>query len=189
MLLEVSMTMVLVAQLWCIEPASDISNGNDDSGGGGGGAPSFTGEEGDGGDGGGPLGIIDLLVVGECSFSALVVYLAAPPLTCVLPALLGLVAVASGSSRGLRTYAAWNGFSIWTTLVGLIVVIFNLQQLGASTLILPFVLLFIKFVVSQLVPLQLVAIESARPVRGWRGLFEVRSGPAEKARREAAMRL
>jgi hypothetical protein len=171
MLLEVSLTIVLIAQLWCIEPAADIGDVDAEGSGGGGGGGS------------GAFGPGNLLVVGECSFFALVVYLAAPPLTCLLPSLLGLFAVSLGSARGLRMYAAWNGFSIWSTLVAVTVVLANLTQLGADTLTIPFLLLGIKIFAAQLVPVQLVAIEGARPVRGWRGLFEVRTGPIERARK------
>ncbi len=178
LLVEVSLTIVCVAVLWCIEPRSDIAtaviipldleNGLNN----GLNSTSSLGAD-----------IPDILVIGECSYTALLIYLAAPPLTCILPPLLGLVALATQSSRSFRMYAEWNGFSIWSTLVALVVLGINIQQVGPSALLIPFGLLGAKLLSAQLVPLQLATVEAARPVRGWRGLFEVRTGPAEKARR------
>lgn len=169
LMFEVSLTIMCVAVLWCIEPSSDI------------GGPAL--KEGDTAAAYAYGGVPDILVIGECSYTALLIYLAAPPLTCILPSLLGLVALATQSSRELRVYAEWNGYSIWSTLVALTVLVINVQQVGASTLSIPFGLLAAKLLSAQLVPVQLASLETARPVRGWRGLFEVRTGPIERARK------
>jgi hypothetical protein len=91
-----------------------------------------------------------------------------------LSPLSGLAAIARGSSRALRTYALWNVVSLITALIALILVVLNLHQLGLQTIIEPSLLLVVKILASQLVPIQLSAIECARPVRGWRGLYEIR---------------
>jgi hypothetical protein len=172
MLVEISLTMVIVAQLFCVPPDSDISGAGSRGGAGSasqsGGAPALS----------------SLFVVGECSFASLVLFLALPPLAGLLSPLLGLLAVAGGSSRALRTYAAWNHLSgAATCAVALALIVADARQLGQQSAVEPCVLLLAKVLAAQCVPVQLATLEAARPVRGWRGLHEVRTGPLEKGRR------
>jgi hypothetical protein len=172
MLVEISLTMVIVAQLFCVPPDSDISGAGSRGGAGSasqsGGAPALS----------------SLFVVGECSFASLVLFLALPPLAGLLSPLLGLLAVAGGSSRALRTYAAWNHLSgAAICAVALALIAADARQLGLQSAVEPCVLLLAKVLAAQCVPVQLATLEAARPVRGWRGLHEVRTGPLEKGRR------
>jgi hypothetical protein len=156
LLTELALTVVIVAQISCIQPASDISS------------PSST-----------QVANLEttqksFLVIGDCSFVEVSIYLLLPPLTCLLSPLAGLAAIARGSSRALRTYSLWNVVSLLTALIALILVVLNIRQLGVLSIIEPCLLLVIKVFAAQLVPVQLSSIECTRPVRGWQGLFEVR---------------
>ena len=174
MLVEISLTMVIVAQLFCVPPDSDISGAGGAGSRGAGGASQS----------GGAPALSSLFVVGECSFASLVLFLALPPLAGLLSPLLGLLAVAGGSSRALRTYAAWNHLSgAATCAVALALIVADARQLGQQSAVEPCVLLLAKVLAAQCVPVQLATLEAARPVRGWRGLHEVRTGPLEKGRR------
>ena len=62
----------------------------------------------------------------------------------------------------------------------------NAGVLGSPLSALPVVLLLLRLACAQLVPVQLAVIEGLRPILGWRGLYEVRSGPVERARGAAA---
>ena len=110
----------------------------------------------------------------------LVLWAAFPPGAFVLPALLGLGAVAVQSSRALRLYALWNAVSLWSGGVAAALVVAYVRVLGWRTVLFPLVLMCLKTAAAQCVGVQLYEIESARPIRGWRGLFEVRTGPAER---------
>jgi hypothetical protein len=137
----------------------------------------------DSGGGGGASGGGSFALPEQCSFFALLLYLLLPPLACVLPPLAGLVALALQSPRAMRLYAIWNGASLWCTSVALAVIIAYLQLLGWDALFIPFGLLAAKLLSAQLVPIELAVLESARPIRGWRGLYEVRTGPIERMQR------
>ena len=67
--------------------------------------------------------------------------------------------------------------------VALALIVADARQLGLQSAVEPFCLLLVKVLAAQCVPVQLAALEAARPVSGWRGLFEVRSGSREKGRR------
>lgn len=160
LLTELALTVVIVAQISCIQPASDISNPSSNT--------QLANNAG--------LEAIPktVLVFGDCSFVEVTIYLLLPPLTCLLSPLAGLAAIARGSSRALRSYALWNVLSLVTAIIALSLVVLNVHQLGLLSIVEPCLLLVVKVVAAQLVPIQLSSIECARPVRGWRGLFEVR---------------
>jgi len=167
LLIDVALSIIMVAQLTCVEGSADV--------------------------GGGPGTLLPevpssaaLFVVGECSYFAVTLYLAVPPLAALLAPLAGLFAVAAQSATALRAYAAWNASSLLTSVVGLALVSLNLEALGPPVLFAPLGLIVLKLAAAQLLPSELTALECYRPVRGWRGLYEVRAGPYERAVRAQA---
>lgn len=154
MLAEVAVTIVLVSELWCVEPLPTSSSSSSV--------------------------LITHFSDQECNMGPLVVWAALPPGACILPTLLGLGAVAVQSSRALRLYSLWNAFSLWNVGVAAALVLVFLPVLGLYVLSLPLLLFILKTASAQCVGVQLYEIESSRPIRGWRGLFEVRTGPVER---------
>ena len=114
-----------------------------------------------------------------CNHLPLALFAVLPPGAFLLPSLLGQVALAAQSSRGLRLYAAWNGASLWALLAAAAVIIAYRAALGIELLAYPAALLAAKVLAAQCVPAELAEIERFRPIRGWRGLFEVRTGAVE----------
>ena len=146
MLVEISLTMAVVAQLFCVPPDGDISGGSDHGGGGRGGGGGAAQP-------GGAPAISSLFVVGECSFASLVLYFALPPLAGLLSPLLGLLAVAGGSSRALRTYASWNYLSgCASCAVALALIVADARQLGMQSAAEPFMLLLVKVLAAREYP-------------------------------------
>lgn len=164
MLSELALTFILVSELWCIEPVAEAGGRTRQL------LASVTDE------------------ASSCTYAPIAVYLAAPPGACVLPALLGLAAVAAQSARGLRIYASWNGASLWSTSVALVLVVYHVRVLGKHMVAIPFGLMLAKLLSAQCIPTQLAEIETARVIRGWRGLFEVRNGPVERTYKELKAR-
>ena len=167
-LLDLTLTVGMVSELFCVEPAADVvvSSMN-----------SFR-------------RLVALpqqvlrasnLITDKCNYVPVALYVSLPPLGLALPQLYGLVAVAMQNPKALRRYVVWNSTSIVSCIVAFILVAVNINVLNAQLLILPLGLLACKVVAAQCVPIQLSVSEASRPVRGWRGLFEVRTGPAEFA--------
>ncbi len=125
-----------------------------------------------------PLSAIGLSVT--CTYVPIGIYVAAPPAAFIAPPLLGMFALASQSARGLRIYAVWNGSGLWSAAVAIVLVSLNFEVLGLLAFVTPFALAALKLIAAQLVPIELAEIETQRPIRGWRGLFEVRNGPVER---------
>ena len=156
---EITVALLLVSELLCVESSTrqvDSING------------------------GGPT--LSATATGTCNYVPVSLLVFLPPLSILVPPILGLAAVVLQSSRALRLYAAWNVASLLTPLLGLGLIVAYRTVLARSLFALPLLLLVLKLTSAQCVPLQLVEMESARPVRGWRGLFEVRSGPSERIR-------
>jgi hypothetical protein len=161
LLFDLAVTLVLVSELWCVESATvDVVGGG---GGGGGGGASFVPG------------------AARCNHLPLALYAALPPAAFLLPTLLGQLALAAQSSRGLRLYAAWNGAALWSVAVAAAVIAAYRAALGIELLVYPASLLAAKLLAAQCVPYELAEIERFRAIRGWRGLFEVRTGAAEAA--------
>jgi len=179
LLAELALTFVLASELWCVEPAAEAGGSQSLLGLLGGGGPPVPPPPVDDDDGAMPTEV-------TCDYVPVALYLAFPPGASILPPLFCLGALASQSARGLRLYAAWNGASIWSTAVALALVAVNVRVLGLPLLAYPVGLLCLKVLSAQCVPPQLAHIESARPIRGWRGLFEVRNGPVERTHRVTA---
>jgi hypothetical protein len=162
MLVELSVAMAIIAQLFCIQPEAEVSAQVVAAAR----APAPAAER--------ALWLArsasSFLVVGDCSVLSLSAYLLLPPLACVLAPLLGIAAVALGSSRGLRIYAGWNQASLASVAVALALLVANARQVGAQSAVEPCVVLAAKLLSAQLVPVQLAVVEAARPLRGWRGL-------------------
>ena len=178
LLTDIAITFVLASDLWCIEPLSGT---------GGGFVPALNDAAVDAaqqrgrasGEQGGALSA-ELFIPSTCTYVPFVLYLSLPPGAFILPSLLGMAAVASQSARGLRLYGAWNGASVWSAAVALVITSIYMQVLGVETLILPYCLIALKLFCAQCVPIELAEIETSRPIRGWRGLFEVRNGPTAR---------
>jgi hypothetical protein len=150
--LDIALTLiVLLPGIFCIEPSFQV-----------GGASVTSGSR-------------------SCNHVPFVLYTLLPPGAFLLPALLGLGALAMQSARGLQLYASSNGSSITSSLIALIISVFYAPSLGSSLTAIPALLLLLKLAAAQLLPRLLATWESERPVRGWRGVYEVRSGPAERA--------
>jgi len=165
LLAEIVITFVLASELFCLEPASEA------------GAP-------------GPrvnamrlLQVVDPAAPAECNYIPFAIFFSVPPAAAVLPPILGLAALAAQSSRGLRMYASWNGASLWSAGVSLVVVFAHLDVLPLYAIALPLALTIAKLASAQCVPWQLAEIEATRAVRGWRGLYEVRHGAQERTMR------
>lgn len=173
LLAELALTLVLVSELWCVEPPDEAGGALHAA------APMLPPVV--------PQMPIAPQPVGpkatSCDYVPVSIYLTVPPGAFALPSFFGLLAVAGQSARGLRIYASWNGASVWSTAVALALVAANIRVLGAQLLAYPLALLALKALSAQCVPLQLAAIERLRGVRGWRGLFEVRNGPVERSSR------
>ena len=151
---EILLILFLLTSLWCLEPTTSPSTPATSSGGG------SSGRE--------------ILVVGECSFSSLLLYLILPPLASILPPFLSLVAISAQSPRMLRTVSQWRTVSLLPTLLTLALAPKYAQQLGTSVLVMPVFLTALCAVQVQLGVVEVAELEAARPVRGWRGLIEVR---------------
>ena len=169
MLVDVSLTFVMVSELFCVEPLDDT---------GGGSPPPPPPQQ-------RALlsGIDDAIAANNCNYVPLALYFALPPLSFLAAPLLGLAAVSLQSSRALRLYAVWNGSSLWSATMATALVIYNASVLGTPLIGLASGLFLTKLLSAQCVPTELAAIESHRPINGWRGLFEVRTGPRERVRR------
>lgn len=186
LLAELALTLVLVSELWCVEPPDEAGGALHaaaaaarslaaaslaDSA-----VPSLPPEL-----PAAPIPVGPKAI--SCDYVPVSIYLTVPPGAFALPSFFGLLAVAGQSARGLRIYASWNGASVWSTAVALALVAVNIRVLGPQLLAYPLALLALKALSAQCVPLQLAAIERLRGVRGWRGLFEVRNGPVERSSR------
>ena len=126
----------------------------------------------------------EVLVAAQCSYTLLLFYLLLPPGAALLPPLLGLVAITTQSAPLLREYGAWHATSVLPVLALLGLAESYAGQLGGVALGLPLTLLGIKVIQAQLLTVLLAEVEAARPVRGWRGLLQVRTGVAERVRRQ-----
>jgi hypothetical protein len=164
LLTELAMTLMLSAQLFCIEPETEA---------GGRSADGLTAPT-----------SLQLVLAEGCDYTPFIVYLSAPPGATFVPPLLGLAALALQSASTMNIYAAWNGRSLWTASVAFAVTLIYLKVLGRSVIAIPVALFAAKIISAQLVPLELAEFEADRPVRGWRGLYEVRRGPFERAQRK-----
>jgi len=145
--IEIMLILFLVASLWCLEPSDSVV------------------EAGRGG---------EILVIGQCSFSALLIFLSAPPAASLLPPFLSIFAISLQSPKLLRTACQWRTVSLIPNLLSLALAPNYFQQLGTSVLLIPVGLVFLILLQIQLSLVEIAELEAVRPVRGWRGLIEVR---------------
>jgi hypothetical protein len=167
LLLDLGLTMVvLLPELTCVEPLAEAGGAAADS------SANVAVRNAAAAAAGG----------GSCNYAPLVAFLLLPPAAFVAPSLVGLAALALQSAKGLTLYAGYNAASMGSALVATALSWWFAPVLGSSMVALPVALLALKLAAAQLVPRQLAVIEADRPVRGWRGLYEVRAGPAERSR-------
>lgn len=151
---EAGVIFVMFASFWCLEPLAETAA--TENGGGGGASPA------------------DFFVDGECSFSALFVFLATPPFLVLITPFVGIYAVAMQSAFAFRRLAMFNAVTLLSAIAAASAIYQYQLELAHPAIILPFLLFLIKCFVALTIPVELAYIELARPVRGWRGLHEVR---------------
>ena len=87
-----------------------------------------------------------------------------------------VTAIATQSAARLRLLARLNAATLVSIVAAVAVIVEFEFELEHPAVLLPVGLLATKAAAAFLIPLQVAAIEGARPVRGWRGLAEVRLG-------------
>jgi len=149
---EVVLVLLLAANLWCLEP------------------PGVTPG--------------DAAAAGSsCSYTFFSLYLLLPPAAAVASPFLLLAAVALQSPTLLRQASSWHVGAMLAASVSLCIAQGGFTvQMGSIGWLIPAALLGLGLVQAQLIPWQVAELEAARPVRGWRGLLEVRS--LERLRRQ-----
>lgn len=144
---EVVLVLLLIANLWCLD-AGEGASGVRES---------------------------EILVVGQCSFSSLLLYLTIPPAAAIFPPFVSLIAISLQSPSLLRVASQWRGVALLPTLLSLVLAPTYAQQLGSLVLTIPATLCGLCLLQTQLGMVEVAEMEAARPVRGWRGLIEVRN--------------